>query len=266
MSNNDNEKQYDFSQPANQHTSCNVVEYTTKEKDGYIGIDPPLTSLFLGPHAENASYWEKTLSTIFSDYVYWRKNYYSKDGNMMSLSDYRKEDAFYTEFTLYLEKMLNDLKQHFPFHSPRYMGHMMSEQTLPAVMGYFATMLYNPNNVSEEGAPVTVEKELDFGKRICHMLGYGSKGWAHLSSGGSAANVEALWAARQSQFFVLVLRDICQKNGWVDFSIKLPNYRYTNRTTPLCSCSDRQLLHLHPSESLFMLKNLSDYLHKKIRK
>lgn len=131
----------------------------------------------------------------------------------MGAYDYQKGDAFHREFLIYLETMLNDLKQSFPFYSPRYMGHMLSEQTLPAVMGYFATMLYNPNNVTEEAAPVTVEKELDFGKRICQMLGYGSRGWAHLCSGGSSANMEALWAARQSQFFSLVLRDVCQKTA-----------------------------------------------------
>lgn len=100
----------------------------------------PLASVFLGPHAENGGNWEKAFSTIFADYMYWRKNYYSKDGFMLSASDIEKGNAFYNEFSIELESMLNDLKQSFPFHSPRYMGHMLSEQSLPAVMGYFATM------------------------------------------------------------------------------------------------------------------------------
>lgn len=222
-------------------------------------VNPPLASIFLGPHAENAQYWQDAFVTIFQDYVYWRKNYYPKDGNIMSSADYRKTDMFYREFSLYLEKMLNDLKQSFPFYSPRYMAHMLSEQSLPAVTGYYAAMLYNPNNCTEEAAPVTVMKELEFGKRICRMLGFGDRGWAHLCSGGSAANLEALWAARQSQFFPLVLRDICEKNRW-DFRIKLPDFSVTNKTAVLRSCTDRQLLHLHPTESMYMLANLSDYL------
>ena len=221
----------------------------------------PLASVFLGPHAENGGNWEKAFSTIFADYMYWRKNYYSKDGFMLSASDIEKGSAFYNEFSIELESMLNDLKQSFPFHSPRYMGHMLSEQSLPAVMGYFATMLYNPNNVTEEAAPVTVAKELDFGKRLCKMLGYSANGWAHLCSGGSSANLEALWTARQSQFFPLVLRDICRKNNW-DFKIKLPNFQYTQQLTPICRCSDRELLHLIPNESIYMLANLSEYLRK----
>lgn len=221
----------------------------------------PLASLFLGPHAENAEKWEQSFSKIITDYMYWRKNYYSKDGYMLSTGDIEKREAFFNHFSVDLECMLNDLKQSFPFHSPRYMGHMLSEQTLPAVMGYFATMLYNPNNVTEEAAPVTVQKELEFGKRICKMLGYSSNGWAHLCAGGSSANLEALWAARQSQFFPLILRDICQKNHW-DFTIKLPNYKYTDICTPICNCSDRELLHLNPNESIYMLSNLTEYLRK----
>ena len=42
--------------------------------------------------------------------------------------------------------LLAELKGDVPFFSPRYMGHMISEQTMASLVGYFATMLYNPNN------------------------------------------------------------------------------------------------------------------------
>lgn len=241
-----------------------------KNTEGHIGHNPasqsaptvPLASLFLGPHAENSRYWEDSFEKIFTDYVYWRKNYYPKDGYMLNAQDIEKGDAFYREYSIQLENMLNTLKDNFPFFSPRYMAHMLSEQTLPAVMGYFATMLYNPNNVTEEAAPVTVAKELEFGQRICTMLGYSkTNGWAHLCSGGSAANLEALWVARQSQFFPLVLRDICKRYHW-KFRIKLPNCTSPQETVLLTDCSDRQLLHLKPNESIYMMANLSEYLTK----
>ena len=203
--------------------------------------------------------WEDSFNTIFSDYVHWRKNYYSQDGYVLSPRNMQRSALFANKFTIELESMLNDLKQGFPFHSPRYMGHMLSEQTLPSVMGYFAAMLYNPNNVTEEAAPVTVNKELEFGHRICQMLGYNSNAWAHVCSGGSAANLEALWAARQSQFFTLVIQDMCRKNNW-DFSIKLPDYSVTKTKVSILDCSARQLLHLKTDESIYMLSNLTDYL------
>ena len=39
-------------------------------------------------------------------------------------------------------------------------------------VGYFAGMLYNPNNVSPEAAPVTVKWELEVGNDILRMMGY----------------------------------------------------------------------------------------------
>src|SRR6185312_6540198 len=51
--------------------------------------------------------------------------------------------------------LLAELKRGVPFFSGRYRAHMLSEQTIAAQVGFFATMLYNPNNVSVEASPVT---------------------------------------------------------------------------------------------------------------
>jgi glutamate/tyrosine decarboxylase-like PLP-dependent enzyme len=85
---------------------------------------------------------------------------------------------------------------------------MLAEQTLPGIAGYFAAMLYNPNNVSADAAPVTVTLELEAGRMLSNMIGYGSESWAHLCSGGTAANIEALWAARAVKYLPLITRDL----------------------------------------------------------
>ena len=48
---------------------------------------------------------------------------------------------------------LND--KSIPFYSPRYSGHMSVDQNMPAILGYLATMFYNPNNVAFEASPFT---------------------------------------------------------------------------------------------------------------
>ena len=46
--------------------------------------------------------------------------------------------------------LLGVFKKSVPFFSPRYQGHIDWDLTIPSIVGYFATMLYNPNNVGFE--------------------------------------------------------------------------------------------------------------------
>ena len=72
---------------------------------------------------------------------------------------------------------------------------------MPSLLGYFMTMLYNPNNVSIEAGPLTMIAEIEAGQQICEMLGYNLNpevkdtpvGWGHITSGGSVANLESIW-------------------------------------------------------------------------
>lgn len=148
------------------------------------------------------------------DYTYWRRNYFSTDPIVKDYNNIQNSSLWYDNLDIELRRTLNNLKAHYPFYSPRYMAHMLSEQTIPSIVGYFAGMLYNPNNVTDEAAPVTVDIEIEFGKMICEMLGYQRENsWAHICSGGTLANLEALWVARETQFIPLVIKEFCEKKN-----------------------------------------------------
>ncbi|MDG0814772.1 pyridoxal phosphate-dependent decarboxylase family protein [Bdellovibrio svalbardensis] len=74
---------------------------------------------------------------------------------------------------------------------------MYSEISLPALFGHFIALLHNPNNISTEAAKVGAYIEDEAIEKLAQMLGYG-KGQAtgHFTSGGTVANIEALWRAR----------------------------------------------------------------------
>ena len=182
-----------------------------------------ISNFFLGPKAENGEYLIKSIKTILNDYIYWRKNYCPSDK-----LDNSKEKIWYEKLNYELQNVLSLLKANYPFYSPRYMAHMLSETIIPGILGYFAGMLYNPNNVTDEAAPVTVNLELEFGRKIYQMLGFKSKdnkptGFAHICSGGSIANLESLWYARELQFIPLIIKEFCLKNKIEDFKVKTPN-------------------------------------------
>ena len=92
-------------------------------------------------------------------------------------------------------------KHSVPFWSPRYAAHMCMDLSMPALLGYFMTMLYNPNNVSVEASPMTTLAEIRAGEQLCELFGYKTKrrdkddivGWGHITCGGSVANLESIW-------------------------------------------------------------------------
>ena len=220
--------------------------------------DRPLSAWFLGPRAENAHLWQELISYIFQDYVHWRRNYFPNDPVVVSRFRRRssQHEAWTDSLTSTLDSVLNQLKDHFPLHSPRYIAHMLSEQTLPAVHGYFAGMLFNPNNVTDEAAPITVDLELEVGRMIGEMLGYNPKRcWAHVTSGGTVANLEALWVARLVQFIPFVVREYCAANN-IAFGIRFSE----QDKCPITSIPDSCLIALRPNEAIFMLRKLARQL------
>lgn len=220
----------------------------------------PSDAWFLGPKAEQGELWEGLLTYVFRDYVHWRRNYYPGDPVTITRRCKAHQEDWVDELHASLDRVLGELKAHFPFYSPRYLGHMLSEQTLPSVLGYFAGMLYNPNNVTSESAPVTVALELEVGRMIAEMLGLDPKlAWAHLCSGGTVANLEAFWVARAVQFAPLVARELCREQGW-DFTIEAaPRGGGSPLRQRLAEVDDRELLCLSPKESIPIFRRLASW-------
>lgn len=172
-----------------------------------------VTAWFNGPKAENGDVLEEAVKRILQDYNYWRRNYYPEDGVSLDSSQRRQNEPFQDAFSDKLIELLGLLKADFPFQSPRYAAHMVAEQTMPSIVGYFAAMLYNPNNVTAEAAPVTLRLELEAAQMIARMLGYGDQSWAHLCSGGTLANIEAMWVARSVKYLPFVVADMREGLG-----------------------------------------------------
>lgn len=173
----------------------------------------PVGAGFLGSKAEHGRTWTEILNYILQDYIYWRRNYFPEDEQILDRGARREHEVWFDVLSNQLDKVLNELKADYPFYSPRYNGHMVSENLVSGIVGYFAGMLYNPNNVSSESAPITLNLELETGKMIAKMLGYiPSESWAHITSGGTIANLEAMWAARQNMLNGLAFQHVCLKH------------------------------------------------------
>ena len=173
-----------------------------------------LQPYFLGPASENADVLEELLLEFLRDHAYWRRNFHPEDGQRIDpASRYSPEFLeFRSRMRSELFALSAELKHAVPFFHPRYMGHMSSDLLLPGLVAKLVTTLYNPNNVSEEAAPVTLGKELQVGTQLARMFGYCTDedaavcAWGHLTSGGTVANYEALWNLRSVKFYPIALQ------------------------------------------------------------
>ena len=170
--------------------------------------DEALRAWFLGPRAENAGLLERLVLESLRDHAFWRRNYHPEDGFTIHESDRRTRgyDDATARLTEEMFGLLAALKRDVPFFSGRYQGHMLGEQTIAAQVGYFAAMLYNPNNVAAEVSPVTTRLELEAAAQLAAMIGYDAgRSWSHLCAGGTIANFEALWIARGVRYLPVAL-------------------------------------------------------------
>lgn len=89
------------------------------------------------------------------------------------------------------------LEDNYPFGHPHYVGQMLKPPHPAAVLGYTTAMLINPNNHALDGGPATAQMEKEVVARLASMVGF-SEHLGHLTSSGTIANLEALWAARET--------------------------------------------------------------------
>ncbi len=156
-------------------------------------------AVFLGPQGQNAELQERLVVDALRDHVHWRRGFHPEDPDAVDPFRQRTPafEATRARFETYQRRLLARLKGSIPCHSPRYLAHMMGDTLLPAQVGYLATMLYNPNNVAQEGSPVTTELEAEVGRDLAGLVGFDpDRAFAHLCSGGTVANLEALWILR----------------------------------------------------------------------
>ena len=96
-----------------------------------------------------------------------------------------------------LDEYLERLEGNYPFHHPRYAGQMLKPPHPVALAAYAAAQRINPNNHALDGGPPTSQMEKEVVADLASMLGLPDTALGHLTGGGTVANLEALWVARE---------------------------------------------------------------------
>lgn len=170
-----------------------------KQQEGCSPEEVALKSFFLGPQAENGGWLRELVSEVFDIWFDWRKSLFPEDGAAITASDQKTPDFIESRESIRerVKDLMGRLQNEVPSFSPRYIGHMDSEVSMPALLGHIISLLYNPNNISGESSRVGIVIEEEATNALLDMMDFDSReGTGHFTSGGTIANIEGLLRAR----------------------------------------------------------------------
>ena len=93
-----------------------------------------------------------------------------------------------------LTEVADRLRDNYPYFHPLYAGQMMKPPHPVARLAYALAQWINPNNHALDGGRASSAMEKEAVAEIARMVGWGGH-LGHLTSGGTVANLEALWVA-----------------------------------------------------------------------
>ena len=97
-----------------------------------------------------------------------------------------------------LQEVAERLKDNYPYGDPLYAGQMLKPPHDVARRAYEMALKINPNNHALDGGRASSAMEKEAVAALARMIGWGGDTHlGHLCSGGTMANLEALWIAGQ---------------------------------------------------------------------
>ncbi len=98
-----------------------------------------------------------------------------------------------------MAQVASRLTDNYPYFHPLYAGQMLKPPHPVAQAAYALAMTINPNNHARDGGRASSAMEIEAVAGIAQMFGWGETGGflGHLTSGGTFANLEALWISGQ---------------------------------------------------------------------
>src|SRR5690349_13973489 len=88
------------------------------------------------------------------------------------------------------------MRDNYPYPHPLYAGQMLKPPHPVARLAYALTLWINPNNHALGGGRASSAMEKEAVAEIARMFGWETH-LGHLTGGGTMANLEALWVARE---------------------------------------------------------------------
>lgn len=99
------------------------------------------------------------------------------------------------DFAAVLAQVAGRMQDNYPYFHPLYAGQMLKPPHPIARLAYALSLWINPNNHALDGGRASSRMEKEAVAELATMIGWETH-LGHLTSGGTMANLEALWIAR----------------------------------------------------------------------
>jgi len=123
-----------------------------------------------------------------------------------------------------LAEVANRMSDNYPYFHPLYAGQMLRPPHPIARAAYALAMAINPNNHARDGGRASSQMEIEAVAEIARMFGWGKQHLGHLTSGGTFANLEALWVAGQlrPEASILASTEAHYTHSRISHALRLP--------------------------------------------
>ena len=223
------------------------------------------TAAFLGPHADNHNILTELANEVLTSIVDFRTGIWEGP----SLYEDKEHKQSIQDLKHRFKGLLAYLEEHStPFSSLRYLAHMTGDQLLPALAAYYAGMIYNSNNVTVQASTATTLLEMLAMRDLCDMVGFTrlpmyfdeaigipdhfADPWAHITSDGSIANIEAVWSARESKLLPFAALEALTHNPDLKKAANLKVLTCDRRKVKLVDAEPWELWNLTRDERLLI--------------
>lgn len=109
-----------------------------------------------------------------------------------------KEDSLYNEMLPIIMQVAEKMQDNYPYFHPGYAGQMLKPPHPIARAAYMLAMWINPNNHALDGGKASSAMEKEVVSEISENIAGWKDSLGHLTSGGTMANLEALWISGET--------------------------------------------------------------------
>src|ERR1700722_14918787 len=118
------------------------------------------------------------------------------EDSFRNLPPHPSDSSAFAAMSAVLTQVAQRMADNYPYFHPLYAGQMLKPPHPLARAAYALAMYINPNNHALDGGRASSSMEIEAVREIARMFSW-AEFLGHLTSGGTFANLEALWIAGQ---------------------------------------------------------------------